>query len=236
MAAVLASCTPIPGASAAPTSTTGESAADPCSTFDIRSPAGEIVDLTGTWSSDHNLLYYAFQTGDCLWITGGFETSATEDIWRFGGLGPWTTSFRGRLTAVGTAFRYEQHSTIVRAQIGSVPSAIRRRLGSKIDDNVKNSSPNATDEFGLKRRCDLIVHSADRARPNAQSHVGLYRREIDFVIRKLALAPSSHETTTTIVQRRRLDKPGAKNPARMKFHRRVSVYFGESKRLLGMRR
>jgi hypothetical protein len=99
MVAVLASCTPVPGASTLPTSSTGESAADACSTFDIRSPAGEIVDLTGTWSSDHNLLYYAFQTGDCLWITGGFETSTTEDIWRFGGLGPWTTSFRGRLTA-----------------------------------------------------------------------------------------------------------------------------------------
>ena len=140
-----------------------------------------------------------------------------------------------RLTAVGTAFRYEQHSTVLRAQIGSVPSAIRRRLRSKVDDNVKNRSPSATNEFGLKRRCYLIVQSADRAPPNTQSHVGLYRREIDLVFRELALAPSSHEATTTIVQRRGLDKPGAKNSARMKFHRRVSVDFGDSKRLLSMR-
>ena len=96
----LAGCSSGPATSSTtPTATAGEPVIHPCSTFEIRSPAGAIVDLTGSWLSEHELIYYAFQAGDCLWLSGGFETSTTDDVWRFGGLGPWTTSFRGQLTA-----------------------------------------------------------------------------------------------------------------------------------------
>ncbi len=100
LAAGLAGCAFGPAASSPiPTASAEEPVSHPCSTFEIRSPAGTIVDLTGAWLSEHELIYYAFQAGDCLWLSGGFETSTTDDVWRFGGLGPWTTSFRGQLTA-----------------------------------------------------------------------------------------------------------------------------------------
>ena len=100
LAAGLAGCAFGPAASSPPpTASASEPASPPCSTFEIRSPAGAIVDLTGAWLSEHELIYYAFQAGDCLWLSGGFETSTTDDVWRFGGLGPWTTSFRGQLTS-----------------------------------------------------------------------------------------------------------------------------------------
>lgn len=97
----LASCAPTGQESTAPSSPEQSAleAADQCSTFELRSPSGNVVDLTGSWISEHQLVYYAFQAGDCVWMGGGFETSTTPDIWRFGGMGPWTTSFRGHVNA-----------------------------------------------------------------------------------------------------------------------------------------
>lgn len=92
-----------PGASGSPTlapSATGETGLADCPPIDLRSPAGNPVNLTGTWyGSDPTVVYYLTQKGSCLWWAGGFATSETSPNFAFGGLGGYTSVFTGNIKA-----------------------------------------------------------------------------------------------------------------------------------------
>ena len=66
-----------------------------CPDIDLRSPAGDRIDLTGTWVTEREGtrggIYYLHQTGACVWFAGGFDAPGEE----LGSLGFLTVVFRG---------------------------------------------------------------------------------------------------------------------------------------------
>ena len=127
------------------------------------------------------------------------------------------------LTPMGAAFGNEQHPTVIRTEGAAIPAAISRRRRSKVDDDVKNSSPSTSNEFGLERWLRLIVKTANRAPENTQPHVRLQRCELNSVLDEFALAPRSHEAAPAIASDRRFDKSDAKNCTVIKIHTVTSV-------------
>lgn len=93
---------------------TGDTGLADCPPIDLRSPAGNPVNLTGTWyGRDPTILYYLTQKGSCLWWAGGFATSATSPNFAFGGLGGYTSVFAG---TIKTDFTVEGTWVTVRAR------------------------------------------------------------------------------------------------------------------------
>lgn len=81
-------------------SPTGETGLADCPPINLRGPAGNPVNLTGTWyGSDPTVVYYLTQKGSCLWWAGGFATSETSPNFVFGGLGGYTSVFVGNITS-----------------------------------------------------------------------------------------------------------------------------------------
>ncbi|MGH2489561.1 MAG: hypothetical protein ACRDFR_08095 [Candidatus Limnocylindria bacterium] len=69
-----------------------------CADIDLRGTSGERVRLTGTWTAySGTRLYYVSQLGSCVWLAGGFETSATPERMSYDGLGEYTIVFSGTL-------------------------------------------------------------------------------------------------------------------------------------------
>lgn len=108
-----ASCRPAPIAppSDEPTRTPAVTTSD-CPNIDLVSPAGNRVNLAGTWHGDFpTTLYYVWQRGACVWWAGGFATSETSDGFVYDGLGLFTMVFAGRIT---TDFTIEGTWSVVR--------------------------------------------------------------------------------------------------------------------------
>lgn len=92
----------------------GETGLADCPQIDLRSPAGNPVNLTETWyGSDSTVVYYLTQKGSCLWWAGGFATSETSPGFVFGGLGGYTSVFAGHMS---TDFTVEGTWVTVRAR------------------------------------------------------------------------------------------------------------------------
>jgi hypothetical protein len=98
-----------PGASqaASPTNGSGDSgsaATDACPSIDLRTPAGEPIDLSGTWVTElegtRAGIYYFQQVGSCVWFAGAFPHPSETDVPV--PLGYLTVVFRGE---VGSDFR-----------------------------------------------------------------------------------------------------------------------------------
>lgn len=106
-----------PSASGAPTqapSPAAEAELTDCPPVDLRSPAGNPVNLTGTWyGSDSTVVYYLTQKGSCVWWAGGFATSETSPDFVYGGLGGYTSVFTGNIK---TDFTVEGTWVTVRAR------------------------------------------------------------------------------------------------------------------------
>lgn len=71
-----------------------------CADIDLRRPSGERIRLAGTWTARSGTkLYYVSQLGSCVWLAGGFETSATPERMSYDGLGEYTIVFSGNLAS-----------------------------------------------------------------------------------------------------------------------------------------
>jgi hypothetical protein len=86
-------------------SMTGEgTATTDCPSIDLRTPAGERIDLDGTWETElegsRAGIYYIRQVGSCVWFAGAFPKPTDTDL--PGPLGYVTVVFRGE---VGSDFR-----------------------------------------------------------------------------------------------------------------------------------
>jgi len=74
-----------PTPSAAPS---GAMTTDVCRPIDLRTPSGERVDLTGSWSASVNSpIFYVFQDADCVWIIGpvgpAYDSRGPGTLWDF---------------------------------------------------------------------------------------------------------------------------------------------------------
>ena len=97
-ALMLAACASSPSMS--PQASAPIRAATACPNIDLVTPAGNRVNLAGTWHGDFpTTLYYVWQRGACVWWAGGFATSETSDGFVYDGLGLFTMVFAGQITA-----------------------------------------------------------------------------------------------------------------------------------------
>lgn len=89
-----------------------------CPHIALLSPAGNPVNLSGTWTGEFpTTLYYVVQRGTCVWLAGGFATSETSDGFVYEGLGLFTLVFAGRISA---DFTIEGTWSIVRGGPGYI--------------------------------------------------------------------------------------------------------------------
>lgn len=72
----------------------------PCPNIPLRYPDGKPVSLTGTWIGTGGIIegvYYLYQSGSCVWWSGGYATSSTTEGRNYDGLGWVTYVFVGQL-------------------------------------------------------------------------------------------------------------------------------------------
>ena len=96
----LVGCNPSPGTSTSPVpSVSASAAAVACPPIDLRTPAGDRIDLTGTWLTEkegiRGGIYYFRQVGSCIWFAGGF--TPPDDLEVRTALGYITVVFHGTL-------------------------------------------------------------------------------------------------------------------------------------------
>src|SRR5258708_22843333 len=106
---------------------------------------------------------------------------------------------------MGAAFRNEQHSAVVGAQRRSIPRPVRRRIGPKIQHDIKHGPMGTTHQFRLVSGRSLVVHSPYRTAGVTEAYVYLKGREYDPVLLELFRTPSTHEAPHEIDVRRRRD-------------------------------
>jgi hypothetical protein len=95
-----------PAASSTPSSETSAqpsgSSAERCPWIDLRTPAGDTIDLNGAWVTEkegtRGGIYYFRQVGSCFWFVGGFPGDDDEAVEIAGELGFVTVAFHGRLS------------------------------------------------------------------------------------------------------------------------------------------
>jgi hypothetical protein len=101
-ALMLAGCASSSPASSPEPSVEGSIPSSPsalCEPIQLVSPAGNRVNLTGTWYGEFpTTLYYVWQQGSCVWWAGGFATSETSEGFVYDGLGLFTLVFAGRIS------------------------------------------------------------------------------------------------------------------------------------------
>src|SRR6266700_3434158 len=108
---------------------------------------------------------------------------------------------------MGAAFRNEQHLAVFGAQCRSIPRPVGRRIGPKIQYNIKHGPTGTTHQFRLVSGRSLVVHSPYRTAGVTEAYVCLEGREYDPVLLELFRTPSTHEAPPEIAVRRRLNKP-----------------------------
>jgi hypothetical protein len=118
---MLAGCAPASPASSPESSVDASVLGTPttaCPHISLLSPAGNQVNLSGTWTGEFpTTLYYVWQRGTCVWWAGGFATSETSEGFVYDGLGLFTMVFAGRIS---TDFRIEGTWSIVRSGPGYI--------------------------------------------------------------------------------------------------------------------
>jgi hypothetical protein len=100
---VAVGCTPNgggPSNSIGPSPSGSAAAEAACQTIELRTPAGDRIDLNGTWVTEkesiHGGIYYFRQVGSCIWFAGGFTPPAFLDV--LTALGFLTVVFEGTLS------------------------------------------------------------------------------------------------------------------------------------------
>src|SRR5262252_8268653 len=88
----------------------------------------------------------------------------------------------------------------------------------EVQHHVEHRTPRAAHEFRFKRGFNLIVHTAKRPLSQAESHVRLYRGELDSLFRELACAPCPHEASAVILMRCWIDHPRTWNRSQLETH------------------
>jgi hypothetical protein len=93
----------------------GHTAAIDCRDLDLRTPAGDRIDLNGTWETEREGtragVYFFRQIGACVWFSGGYPSA--DDLAVDGPLGFLSVVFRGR---VATDFTISGEWADVRTQ------------------------------------------------------------------------------------------------------------------------
>lgn len=100
LALCLVGCTPSPGSSnSSEPSASPSAAAVACPPIDLRTPAGDRIDLNGTWLTEkvgiRGGIYYFRQVGSCIWFAGGFTPPGDLEVRT--ALGYITVVFHGTL-------------------------------------------------------------------------------------------------------------------------------------------
>ena len=85
-----------PSSTSAPSAATEPPPPGACAPLDLRTPAGDTVQLTGRWRSPDHGIYYLRQSGSCVWFTG---LSGDPDAPGIPAGGDWTNSFFGTLAS-----------------------------------------------------------------------------------------------------------------------------------------
>src|SRR5262245_3781159 len=119
---------------------------------------------------------------------------------------------------MGAAFRNDQHLAVFGAQCRSKPRPVSRRIGPKIQHDIKHGPLDTTHQCRLVSGRSLVVHSPYSAAGVTEAYVCLEGREYDSVLLKLFRTPSAHEAAPEIAVRRRLDKPRIMDCASGKNH------------------
>jgi hypothetical protein len=91
-------------------------------------------------------------------------------------------------------------------------------MRSDVQDDIEHPSSGTPNQLRLQPGCFLIMHTPDCSLPHTESHVSLYRHEIEGVLCELANAPCPHETAAMIRVRPRIDQLGPKNVCISKAH------------------
>jgi hypothetical protein len=128
----MAACATPSGAGTAaisPTASLSEPAQTRCPDIELNSPTGERLNLTGTWEAQSGTwIFYVYQSGACVWWSGGYPSSQTPDTFVYDGLGLFTMVFEGEIgsdfTITGSWAEVKVHSTAGQQQWGTLSAAV----------------------------------------------------------------------------------------------------------------
>src|SRR5947209_2760533 len=81
--------------------------------------------------------------------------------------------FQGKKT-VCASFRYVHHFPVFGGENYSNPLLESRRVRTKVEYNIVDRTPGATNEFGLAMRRNLVMHATQRCSSRAERYAALH--------------------------------------------------------------
>src|SRR5581483_10425634 len=105
-----------------------------------------------------------------------------------------------RLKPMREAFGDVEHPAVLCRQFHGNPLEKKGRVRPKINNDVIENAPRASDQLCLRKGGQLIMHSTEGPLLFVKRNIALYRLRIEAVRKKLSLTPGAGEITPFVFE------------------------------------